>query len=56
MLEAALDADCSLGPLVATGAAQGGHLHVLQWLHARGCKMNDGGVWHTAARSGHLEV
>ena len=37
------------------GAARGGHLEVLQWLHANGCPLGANTCMY-AARGGHLEV
>jgi hypothetical protein len=37
------------------GAAEKGHLHVLQYLHVNGCRW-DASACEGAARSGHLEV
>ena len=37
------------------GAAEGGHLEVLQWAHANGCP-SDEQTCERAARGGHLEV
>lgn len=37
------------------GAAAGGQLHVLQWLHGIGCRM-DAGTMHSAAAMGHVHI
>ncbi len=57
VLEAAHAADCQLGPMVATGAAQGGQVHVLQWLKSHGCQIDASSAWsNQASLSGQLEV
>ena len=40
---------------IATGAAEGGHLEVLQWARANGCPWDEYTCSY-AARGGHLEV
>ncbi len=59
MLEAARASGCAFDdmPLLPTGAARGGHVHVLQWLQAHGCRVDASGAWPSeASRAGHLEV
>ncbi len=43
-------------PMIADGAAQHGHLHLLQWLQAQGYKSDERSVCATAARGGQLEL
>ncbi len=55
MIELAKKAGCTPDWRVGAAAAQHGHLHVLQWLHARRCQMDDN-VRGGATAGGHLEV
>ncbi len=63
MLQLVHDSGCEIdGTLsggidnIAVAAAGRGHVHVLQWLQAHGCKIVDDRVFSRAASGGHLEV
>ena len=47
---------CPLDLGVAESAVQGGHVHVLDWLHAHGCPLACGPLLKRAVRSGKLAV